>query len=316
MKGAGALATRLTVTVGLLAVLVLVVAEPWEILARIGHARLMPMVAAIVLSAVDRVVMAYKWWLLLRAQKLAVRLWTVVRSYFASSLIGFVLPVTVGADAVRVLTLRQLGMLEVTASIVIERGLGVIAMASVCLISSLLLASIVAEFAVESLVLWLTLAIVVSLILFVGSLLVAERWAANRFLTSSRFRQAVQAYGQYRRHPTLLTIFYALSVGESLMSSVIVYIVAIGLDVQLPFYIFAATVPIALASARLPISLGGFGVQEASFVFLAGLVGVSSIDALSIMLVSDAAMLLALLPSAFDSSMITPRRRSAVERVL
>ena len=85
MKNAGALATRLTVTVGLLAVLVLVVADPREIVARIAHMRLAPMVAAVVLSAVDRVVMAYKWWLLLRAQKLAVRLWTAVRTYFAPS---------------------------------------------------------------------------------------------------------------------------------------------------------------------------------------------------------------------------------------
>ena len=50
-------------------------------------------------------------------------------------------------------------------------------------------------------------------------------------------------------------------------------------------------------------------------VFLAGLVGVSSTDALSIKLVSDAALLLALLPSAFDSSMMSLRRRSAVELV-
>jgi len=60
----------------------------------------------------------------------------------------------------------------------------------------------------------------------------------------------------------------------------------------------------------LPISLGGFGVQEGSFVFLAGLVGVSSTNALSIMLVSDIAMLIALLPSSFDNSMVTLKRQA------
>ena len=69
--------------------------------------------------------------------------------------------------------------------------------------------------------------------------------------------------------------------------------------------------PIALASARLPVSLGGFGVQEASFVFLAGRVGVSSTNALSIMLVSDIALLIAPLPSAFDSSMLMLRRQAS-----
>ena len=310
----GALGTvlQLTVTIALLVILVFIVADPREVGALIANVDLWPMLGAILLSLGDRFVMAYKWWLLLRSRELAVSLWTAVRCYLASSLYGLVLPVTVGADAVRVLALRQVGMLEVTASIIVERGLGVIAMGSVGLLSCLLLASTVTEFQVQSLTVWLVGAIVVMTVLFAASLHFADRWAtADTSATPSRLRKAAEAYGRYRRRPGVLTVFYALSVGESLLSAVIAYVVAIGLDITLPLSVFVATVPIALASARLPVSLGGFGVQEASFVFLAGLVGVSSTNALSIMLVSDIAMLIALLPSALDSSMLTLRRQAA-----
>ena len=308
------MAIRLTVTIGLLVVLVFVVADPREVGALIANVNLAPMIGAILLSLGDRFVMAYKWWLLLRSRELRVGLWTAVRCYLASSLYGLVLPVTVGADAVRVLALRHVGMMEVTASIIVERGLGVLAMGSVALLSSLLLASTVTQLQMQSLTVWLVGAVVVMTVLFAASLHVADRWAtADQSSTPSRLRRAAEAYGRYRRHPGLLTVFYALSVGESLLSALIVYIVAIGLGLTLPLYVFVATVPIALASARLPISLGGFGVQEASFVFLAGLAGVSSTNALSVMLVSDVAMLIALLPSAFDTSMLTLRRQAGQE---
>ena len=310
------LAARLGVTVGLLAVLVFVVAEPRELLAVMGGARVMPLLAAVALSVVDRLVMAYKWSLLLAARDVKVGLWTAVRAYFASSLVGLILPVTVGADAMRIIALRRAGMLEVTASIVIERMLGVIAMASVALLSGLILASAVADIGVESLLVWLFAAVAIGTVVFVGSLLAAERWGARAAGSASRLQRAAEAYGRYRQHPGVLAVFYVLSVFESLLSAAIAYVAAIGLGIDVSPMILVATVPLAMASARLPISLGGFGVQEASFVYLAGLVGVGGTEALSIMLVSDIAMLVALAPAVFDTEMFGLRREAATSRVL
>ena len=98
-------------------------------------------------------------------------------------------------------------MLEVTASIVIERGLGVIAMASVGLVSCLLLANTLTQFAVESLTLWLVVVVAAGITLFIGSLLAADRWAAGRSAAPSRLHKAVEAYGRYRRHPAVLSVF-------------------------------------------------------------------------------------------------------------
>ena len=309
------LVLRLTVTFGLLALLLFVVADPAEVVRRLRGVAPGALLAAVGLSALDRVTMACKWWLLLRARRLAVPLGTAVRTYFASSLYGLVLPVTVGADAVRVFALRHAGIPDVTASIVIERSLGFIAMASVALLSCLLLASAVADEAVRSLGVLLLAAVLISGGLFVVSLAAAGRAAGWKHAPAFA-RRAAAAYGVYRRHPGVLALFYGLSVFESLLSAGTAWILAAGLGIPLSLAAAVATVPISLAVARLPVSLGGFGVQEAAFVFFAGLLGVSRNDAFSIFVLIGSAMLVALLPSAFDTKMLVLRRQAARDAVV
>ena len=120
-------------------------------------------------------------------------------------------------------------------------------------------------------------------VFFVGSLLAAARWTSKGTVSTSTLRKATEAYGRYREHPAVLASFYVLSVVESLIAAIITYVVALGIGLEIPVYVLIATVPIALASARLPVSLGGFGVQEASFVYLGGLVGIAATDALSVL---------------------------------
>ncbi len=309
-RGTAGLLLRLTVTFGLLAFLAFWVADPREVLRRIGGAAPAAVLAAVALSVLDRVTMACKWWLLLRVRRLPVGLWSAVRAYFASSLYGLILPVTVGADAVRIVALRHAGIPDVTASIAIERGLGFIAMGSVALLSCLLLASAVADEAVRSLGLLLLAVVAVSGGMFVISLALAGR-AAGWSRAPAFARRAAEAYGLYRRHPGVLALFYGLSVFESLLCAATGWILAAGLGIPLSLPTAVATVPISLAVARLPVSLGGFGVQEAAFMFFAGLVGVPRDDAFSIFALIGIAMLVALLPSAFDTRMLTLRRQAA-----
>ncbi len=314
-RGAFGLVLRLTISFGLLTFLVFRVADPQEVVRRISGAAPAAVLAAVGLSVLDRVTMACKWWLLLRARRLRVSLRLAVRSYFASSLYGLVLPVTVGADAVRIVALRHVGIPELTASIVVERGLGVVAMGSVALLSCLLLADAVANDAVRSLGLWLVVVVAISGVLFVVSLAAAGR-AATWKRTPAVARRAAEAYGVYRRHPGTLALFYGLSVFESLICAGIAWVAAAGLGIPLPLSIAVATVPVSLAVARLPISLGGFGVQEAAFVFFGGLVGIGESEALSIFLLNDVAMLAALLPALFDGRMLTLRRQAARDGVV
>ena len=315
LSGTAGLIMRLAVTFGLLTFLVFWVAEPAEVVRHVRSAAPIAILIAVGLSVIDRVTMAYKWWLLLRARGLAVSLWTAVRAYFASSLYGLVLPVTVGADAVRIVALRHVGIPEITASIVVERGLGVLAMVSVALLSCLLLSDFLTDERVRPLRLWLLVVIVMSVTVFTASFLIADR-AARWDRAPAVVRRAGEAYGVYRRHPGVLTLFYGLSVFESLICAGIAWVAAAGLGSPLSLSTAVATVPISLAVARLPISLGGFGVQEAAFVFFGGLVGISETEAISIFLLTDIAMFAALLPALLDGRILALRRRAVEDSLV
>src|SRR5690606_15055712 len=109
---------------------------------------------------------------------------------------------------------------------------------------------------------------------FPASLWLANRWsagAAGDGTAPSILRRIAGAYSSYAGHPAALAVFFLLSVVESLVPALIAYVAARGLGVDAPVWVFVAVMPIALMVARLPVSLGGFGVQEMSFVYLAGL---------------------------------------------
>jgi uncharacterized membrane protein YbhN (UPF0104 family) len=302
------LAARLSLTFGLLAVLVFLVVDPRELAGAIRRMRPGPLVLAIGLAALDRVLMAYKWRVLLVAQGIDIPLTTAVRAYFATTFVGLFLPITIGADVIRVLAVREYGLRDVTISIVLERAIGVMAMGSLALVSCWLLASSVSHAPVAPIA-----AIVAATVVIAGLGLTLSFWIVNRWgraLPESRLGTLARAYDSYRERPGVLVWFFALSLLESLIPPVLNYVVAGGLGLALPFWMLLATVPLALTLARLPISLGGFGVQEASFVYFAGLLGVPRTEALATVLVAGGVLIITLLPSAFDAPMLDLRRRA------
>ena len=96
----------------------------------------------------------------------------------------------------------------------------------------------------------------------------------------------------------MLCVFFALTLIEGGFPVLIHYTAgrAIGLDPGWSFYI--ATVPLVYLVARLPVSLGGLGFLELSFVTLAGFLGVSLTDAFAIAGLATALYLVALVPGA------------------
>jgi uncharacterized membrane protein YbhN (UPF0104 family) len=307
----GTTVLRLAITLALLGVLAFVVADPRELADAIAGLSGPALVVALGLTAGDRVLMAGKWWMLLRARGVASPFTIAVRAYFASSFAGLFLPVTLGADAIRVLAIRRLGVPDVTASVVVERTLGVLGMLAVALLSCVLLARHLADTTATALFLGLGAMTLGVVILFPLSLWLASRRRRWPRMLPAALDRVADAYAAYAQHPVTLAVFVALSVVESLIPPVTTYVLARGLGFDAPLWLFLATVPIALSVARLPISLGGFGVQEVSFVYLAGLVGMSAPDAIATMLVADAVLLMTLLPAAFDTSMLNVRQPPA-----
>jgi uncharacterized membrane protein YbhN (UPF0104 family) len=261
------------------------------------------MLAIVALATADRLLMAWKWWLLVRSRDAALGLWAAVRAYYLASFAGYFLPMTVGADAVRVGALSGTSRPAVlVASVVLERLIGALAQAVLAVLSVATLVTLGLGTRVGPAQRWgLGAAVALAFAAFPFSF-PAARWVAARLGSGGGWRRALRAlaeqYAGYGASTGLLCVFFALTLLEGGFPVSIHYVAgrSLGLDPGWSFYI--ATVPLVYLVARLPVSLGGLGFLELSFVSLAGLLGVGWTDAFAITGLATALYLVALVPGA------------------
>jgi uncharacterized membrane protein YbhN (UPF0104 family) len=293
---------RLAVSLALLLLLVLLV--DWGRLGpRLAAADPVVMLGVVGLATADRLLMAWKWWLLVRGRAVALGLWEAVRAYYLASFAGYFLPMTVGADAVRVGALAGPGRTAaLVASIVLERLVGALAQVVLAAVAAGTLVAMGLGARVGPGERWALLAVLLLAFLAFPFSFPAARWVAGRLRPAGGWRGALRSlaeqYAGYGASLGLLCAFFALTLIEGGFPVVIHYAAgrALGLDPGWTFYI--ATVPLVFLVARLPVSLGGLGFLELSFVSLARLLRVDATEAFAIVGLATALYLVALVPGA------------------
>jgi len=272
--------------------------------------RIEPVVLALVygLFVADRVLMAYKWSLLLKVHAIRLALWQSWSVYSFASLAGTVLPSTVGADALRVTWLWR-GGIQVSpaaASVLLERAIGLAVSLSLAVIA---LAFLMTRFGpaneVASL-LWLAvIALGLLLLAFAfpfwrgfGAMLARQRNGRLRVVLLERLRRFYEACLRYRAAPGTVIAFTCLTVAENLLTFVMSYVLARALGIEVGVLYFCAALAVALALARLPLTVDGLGVLEGVLLFLLALRGVMPADAVALALIGRCLNIAAYLPGA------------------
>lgn len=297
------LAARIALSIGLL-LLVLFFVDLGEMLERMRAVDPWLFVALLALLTADRFLMAFKWLLLVRVQDLRLTFPQALRAYYISSFAGMFLPMTVGADVVRAMAVRRAGSTpKILATIALERGLGAISQILLAALSMSMIVVLGLEMGVSNLhlVLMVALLLVILLVSLPFSFWLAERVARaleGRGSLARKAAELAEAYAESRHHRGVIWTFLLLTVIEGFFPIAWYWVAALALGLHLPFILFVATIPIVFMVARLPVSVGGMGVLEGSFVILAGLLGISTDDAFSIVILCRLAELLALLPGA------------------
>jgi uncharacterized membrane protein YbhN (UPF0104 family) len=297
----------LRLAVSLALVLLLFLFVDWSRLgARLGAADPLVMLGIVGLATVDRLLMAWKWWLLVRGRGVTLGLWAAIRAYYLASFAGYFLPMTVGADAVRVAALAGVGRpAALVASVVLERLIGALAQAVLAGLSVATLVALGLGARLGPAERWGLGAAVALAFLAFPFTFPAARWVAARLgppAPHKGWRGALRAlaeqYAGYGAATGLVCLFFALTLLEGGFPIVIHYAAgrALGLDPGWTFYL--ATVPLVFLVARLPVSLGGLGFLELSFVSLAGLLGMGWTDAFAIAGLATTLYVVALLPGA------------------
>lgn len=238
--------------------------------------------AAVALVAIDRILMAWRWLLLIRPMT-TVRSAELIRIFLVSSFVGSFLPAGVGGDAARAYSIgRRTGQRgPAIASVVVDRWVGLLAVGLLGCAGVFASLGAVPEGA-------RTLTVLVTILLLGGSVagLFADRilervipaWWRHSWggRMSTRLGEAL---GAYRQHGGALTWVATLSIAVQALRIVLAWVLGRGLGIDLPFSYYWVFMPLNILVILLPLSVGGFGLPQGTMVWTLGPLGVPATPA-------------------------------------
>ena len=301
-RGTLATVARWGVSVVLLGVLVLLV-DLEQVYHTLRSANLPLLGVALGIALADRFLMAGKWFPLLRVQLPNAKFGRAVRAYFAAGVAGLILPSSMGGDALRSIGLgRGRGsVVEVGASIVLERLLGLIGSGIVTLV--VLWVAWQASIPMGILLPWALACVGLSLLLAILPFSARARQWLRWLLDYFEGKKWVgfverfgEAYKMYRGYPRTLVVVGFLSLIEQFAPILVFWVGAHALNLGLSFESIFVAVPLTMFIGRLPISVAGIGVIEGGLVYLLGLFGASASQAVSLSVVGRVVEVFTLLP--------------------
>ncbi len=310
----GSIWLRITVTVGLLVLVFsgidwdsvregLLDGDPWWFVAAVAA-----LVAALVVGAL-------RWRALLEIAGIHLSAGQLGRVYAVSTFAQTFLPTTVGGDIARSLLVTRNGpILARTAStVVVDRAGGLAGLLAVAWIAIAAGSGPVPHHAVAGLG-WATLGVALGAAVVVVLLLRRPRWFM-RLIPARAFETARNAGRVARdvvRNPGALVFLLSTSVLFQALVAFQVWALARCLGDHPSFGAAAVTLTLVTFATLIPLSIGGFGIREGSYVVLLGSVGVNTTNATLISLGTVVVLLVASLPGAV--LMITHGMRPALEQ--
>lgn len=222
----------------------------------------------------------------------------------ASSFVGTILPAGVGGDVFRAVRTAMKGrkMDRITASIAVERVIGLLAVTVLALLGLAVLVSFhETQFRGLYYSVWFFF-----ITLVIGLFLSTQTRTfdlTKRILSGLEKHKAIQmlldfhgAYIELSGDRKDILFFCMLSILEQAIQVLIIFCAAKAIDLSIGIMYFVAISPLSILVTTLPISIGAIGVQEGAYIFLLGLAGVRPTDSLSLSFLIRVIGLIMLMP--------------------
>lgn len=262
---------RIAVAVVLTAV-VLYWADPSRILAAAAQADLRWIAAAVALVFVDRTLMAMRWIDLLVALAPGSRppLGTVLRVFFVSSFVSNFVP-SVASDLYRAYALSRhnVHLAESTASVLMDRALGVL--------SVVLVAAAALPFAQQLAApteLLIMMGVTFAICAVAAAVVFSERAAdwvrgAARLIPMRALHEVADALTdavrRYADHHGAMTRVLAMSILVQVFRVLQAWCLGRALGIDVPLLTYFVFIPIIVLIMQLPITVNGFGTTQLAF---------------------------------------------------
>lgn len=246
---------------------------------------------------------ALRWGRLLRMAGVRLPRRELFRIYAATSFANAFLPTSVGGDIARPLMVSRRGPVLVRAitTVLIERVAAVVALVGLAWVGSALVPESVSggAFGALAVVSAGLAAVLGALVLWPAALRrICAAVVPQRF--SVHLSEAAAVVRGVLRSPRLSAIVMAQSVAFQCLVTLQIVLLARMVGVDLPFGLAAVALALVTLATLIPVSIGGFGVREGSYVVVLAGGGIGHTDAVLISLLSVLALLLATLPGAFE----------------
>lgn len=296
---------RLSLAIGLTAWMLWKV-DPRALLSVLARASWPPIVVAVLLVVVDRMLMAYRWVSLLCILEphQRPRVGALMRVFFVSTFVGTFLPGSVGGDAVRSYSALKLNIPgpDAVASVFMDRMLGVASVLLMALAGLLIArdlatdAAVLTGLAASAVLCGITMAVVFSRR---AGLLVAGIAERAPFASARRIGgRLVDAIGKYAGHPQALLSVLGSSVLVQVLRVLQAYFLGQSLGIVAPLAAYFAFIPLILLVMLLPITFNGLGTGQAAFVWAFARAGVPEAPALTLSFLFIALGVIGNLPGA------------------
>jgi uncharacterized protein (TIRG00374 family) len=271
-------------------IILVVAADPRRILESALGADPLLLAVAVGLAVVDRVLMAHRWFLLIRVVPAGSRIGftDTLNVSLATTFLGNFLPTSVGAEALRVFELCRAGFTRAAAlaSVLMDRILGVVSLLLAALAGGLLAPRLLADRAVAAAVALTALgSVATAVMLFSPTAAGLTRRLLNATLPvrfSAMADRLLTAMIEHGASGRTMAVVLVESVGVQLLRITQAFVVGSALGLTTAFPAYLALVPLALLVLLLPVSVGGMGTGQAAFMLLFSRVGVSGADAFTL----------------------------------
>lgn len=259
----------------------------------------------------DRILMAYKWKLLLKTKQIKLSLFEATKIYYIANFLGLFLPSTVGTDIVRTYYTSKKGASKtnIISVIIVERIIGFLCLFIFAITGLVVLINITSNLNFNSTKLLLALLTFTTIIIiaFLASLNSRVVNTIVNFLSSkknkkfwSKFAPAIieliTSYNSHKEYKFVLLIFSVLTFLEIFLSVCWAYLIALGLNAHIDFIYFIAFLPLVILLGRMPVSFDGFGLKEGMFVYFLTRTGISSAMAFNIGFLNHLITIVGILP--------------------
>ena len=283
-----------------------VVLDLGEVAAVLGRVRPLEIAGILVVFTLDRLLMAWKWSILLQAVGVRLPLGTITRFYYQGTLSGTFMPSHVGGDLLRAHWVAQASGVRapVFASVVMEKLIGLLSAANWAVVGLVVFAVVMHG---ELWWIWVGLGIL-ALVAGNGLFVLSMRPAVHDFVLgrlgrwggTSRFvsllHRFYEAYARYGNAPRAVNLNILLTLIAHGTQMVVILLIARSVGIDVGTVAFLAVTAVHTLVYRLPIAPDGWGVGELAAIGLYGQIGVGAEAAFSMMFLAHLLQMAVVLP--------------------